>query len=124
VLADVRFLHVLQAVDAGPRPAEASVLRSVVDAVDGGEGQWAPYEGALVGGTAVLFPRDLGTPVDRVRYVVPTAPATGAITYLVTGLVPGAGYAVAFENVGEERRVTVTAGGAEVVADEAGVVRF
>ena len=45
-------------------------------------------------------------------------------SHIVTGLVPGAGYGVAFENVGGERRVTVTAGDAEVVADEAGVVTF
>ncbi|MCC7018576.1 MAG: hypothetical protein IT332_02395 [Ardenticatenales bacterium] len=118
--SDVRFLHVLRAGDAGAaRAAAATLVRTVEGTNDGVGGAATTYEGALVDNAAVLFPRVLGTTVDVVRYAVPAT----TTSHIVTGLVPGAGYGVAFENVGGERRVTVTAGDV-VVADEAGVVRF
>lgn len=103
----VRFLHVLQGADAGASADGAVVVRS-----DDGA-----FEGAAVRGTAVLFPVNVGAAPAQFSY---TAPA-GVARHLVTGLTPGAGYAVQVETVAGGVRVTVQAGGSQQ-ADSGGVL--
>lgn len=106
---DARFLHVLQGADAGAKAEAAAVIRS-----SGG----TPFAGAVVKGTAVLFPVDLG-PVAEVRYTAPAA----VTRHLVTGLVPGGGYEVAKQSAGGGVQITVKPGAA-LKADEGGVLAF
>ena len=103
----VRFLHVLQGADAGAGADEATVIRSE----DGA------FEGAAVGGTAVLFPVNLAAAPAGLVY---TAPA-GVTRHLITGLTPGAGYTVQTAAVAGGVRVTVQGGGSQR-ADSGGVL--
>lgn len=103
----VRFLHVLQGADAGAAADATAVIRSE----DGA------FEGAVVAGTAALFPVTLGTAPVQVAY---TAPA-GITRHLITGLTPDAGYTVQTEPAGSGIRVTVQPGG-DQRADRGGVL--
>ncbi|MER2599538.1 MAG: hypothetical protein ABTQ73_08465 [Caldilineales bacterium] len=105
-----RFLHVLQAADAGAATLTPLLLRST-------DGRW---EGAAAGDAAILFARDLGQPLaGELRY---TAPA-GTRRQLISGLEPGAGYTVQVTATATGVTVSVQPGGA-AVADEAGVLRL
>lgn len=109
--ADLRFLHVLQALDAGAAAAPASLLES-----DVGE----RLAGAQVGDTVVLFRVEAGASLREVRYSVPSITRV----HIVTGLEPGRSYGLRIEAVGGKSQVTLTAGGATVTTDAAGVARF
>lgn len=103
----VRFLHVLQGADAGAGADETTVIHSE----DGA------FEGAVVRGIAVLFPVDVGAAVTQLAYVAPA----GVTRHLVTGLTPGAAYAVQTATVADGVRVTVRGGG-DQRADSGGVL--
>jgi len=103
----VRFLHVLQGADAG---ASADVA-TTINSEDGA------FEGAVVAGTAILFPINLGAGPAGLAY---TAPA-GVARHFITGLTPGAGYTVQVAPAAGGDRVTVQAGGASR-ADSGGVL--
>lgn len=105
--AVARFLHVLQGVDPDADADKAVAVVSDDDA----------FAGAVVGGTAVLFPVDLGGNVDGVTVTVPGG--TGRL--LVTGLAAGGDYDVTTEEDGDDLTVTVTAGG-DLTADDGGVL--
>jgi len=106
---DVRFLTVLQGADRGaPGDAVARVRSSAGTA----------YDGAVAGGHAVLFRRDLRAAFNR---TVVEIPADGLRRILVTGLEPSSEYAVGKETAGDTLRLTVSPGrGAQ--ADGGGVV--
>jgi hypothetical protein len=104
----VRFLHVVQGADGGAAIDPATLLTST-----SGRG----YTGAAVAGTAVLFPVDLGAEVDTTTVAIPA----GVRRTLVTGLVPGAGYAVNTEQSGDGTQLTVSQSGS-TAADPAGVL--
>jgi len=104
----VRFLHVLEAADAGAPPPAAGLVRSRAG---------TPFEGAVVGAFAALFPVDPAVPFTRVTYVVPAA----TTAQLVGGLRPGEGYDVELKRAGGSIEVTIAAGGLQK-ADEAGAI--
>ncbi|MEA2598747.1 MAG: hypothetical protein QOF01_5216, partial [Thermomicrobiales bacterium] len=105
--ADVRFLHVLQGVDAGAA-ADAAVL---FESDDGA------FAGAVVGTTAVLFPVEVGADVGELTYEVPA----DTTAHLITGLAPGGRYDATIESDGGVVRVSV-APGTSVLADDGGVL--
>jgi hypothetical protein len=107
----VRFLHVLQGADAGAPPGPVQLVRSI----DG-----ALFEGAVVRNIVTLFPVDLGVPVTSVKYRVPT----GTRLHRITGLTPKTAYRIAVASVGSQLEVTITSGGTEQSADDAGVLEF
>lgn len=105
--AATRFLHVLQAGDAALTP---TLVRSA-------DGRW---EGAAVGAAVILFAHNLGQRLDgELRY---TAPADAA-QHIITGLEPGADYAVERRVTPAGVEVTIRAGGG-VVAGTGGVLRL
>jgi hypothetical protein len=106
---DARFLHVLQGAGAGAGADAAVLVRS-----SGG----TAFAGAIVKGTAVMFPVEIGA-VTEVRY---TAPAS-VTRHLVTGLSPGGGYEVGRQPAGGGVQITVRPGAA-LKADEGGVLVF
>ena len=101
---NVRFLHVLQAADGGVAADATSRVTSSAGTA---------YEGAAVNGVVVMFPVSITPPFASVTYTVPG----GTVAQLVTGLTPGAGYAVAQNGA----TVTVTPGGG-TNADSGGVL--
>jgi hypothetical protein len=103
-----RFLHVLQGADAGAA-ADATTL---VESISG-----TAFAGAVVAGTAVLFPVELDAPFDGTAYVVPA----GVNTHLISGLTPNAGFTVAREPAGAGEKITLSAGG-PTMADSGGVL--
>ncbi|MBX3029750.1 MAG: hypothetical protein KF809_06295 [Chloroflexi bacterium] len=105
--ASTRLLHVLQGADAGAGVGVPLGLASV-------DGRSA---GAIVGTTAVLFPVDVGTPVDGLSWSVPAT----TTTHLVTGLQPGAGYDVTIGTADDSITMSLTLGG-DSIADDAGVL--
>jgi hypothetical protein len=105
---DIRFLHVLQGADPGVGMDMGALLQ---------EQAGTEYDGAVVRGTAVLFPASLGGPFTGLTYVVPANIAT----HVITGLVPGAGYSVTTQTAAGGLEVTVSAGGA-ISADSGGVL--
>jgi hypothetical protein len=105
---ETRFLHVLQGVDAGVTADEGTLVES-----SGG----TPFTGVVVGGTAVLFPVEIGGDVAEMSYAVPA----GTVRHLVTGLAPGGGYDVDTESAGGELVVTIRAGSIQR-ADEGGML--
>ncbi|HEY7036699.1 MAG TPA: hypothetical protein VH482_35555 [Thermomicrobiales bacterium] len=107
---ETRFLHVLQGVDAGVSPDPVTFGES-------GGGTGTPYTWAVVAGTAVLFPIDLGEKISEVNYLVPA----GTTRHLVTGLEPGGGYDVSTQANGADLVVTIHPGSAQH-ADDGGVL--
>jgi hypothetical protein len=103
----VRFLHVLQGADAGAGADGATALKSE----DGA------FEGAVVRGTAVLFPVNTGAAPTQLAYVAPA----GVTRHLITGLTPGAAYTAQTTPVAGGVRVTVQPGGSQR-ADSGGVL--
>ena len=113
--ADVRFLHVLQATDAGVAPAAALLMTGTV--AGGGAAH-----GALFGSTAVLFVT--APPSGGVTSITCSLPAGSAAPTSVyaTGLMPGASYQLT--NSGGVVGVAMGGGAGSVQADSAGVASF
>jgi hypothetical protein len=78
--ADVRFLDVLEALDTGTTPQQATHLHTTIGSA---------FDGAVVGSTVVIFPVERGK-ADDVHLQVPA----GVTKVVVTGLQPATGYAV------------------------------
>jgi hypothetical protein len=108
---DVRILTVLQGADKGAQPDATTLLRSSAG---------TPFEGVRVAGRAVLFPVDIGSPANDTTVEIP---ANGLERITVTGLEPGAKYAVSKQQDGGTLRLSVTRGG-DARADEAGVLNL
>ena len=108
--ADVRFLHVLQGMDAGLTADEAILVES-----EGG----TPFAGVAVAGTVVMFPVEAGAVVESITYTAPVI----TTRHLVTGLEPGSGWDIATEAAGDGVRITITPGSTET-ANDAGVLTF
>ncbi|HEU4404158.1 MAG TPA: hypothetical protein VFS43_02520 [Polyangiaceae bacterium] len=107
--AEARFLHVLQGASAGDRADEARLVRG-----SGG----VPFVGATFGASAILFPVNVEGPgAPSTAFVVPA----GVERVLVTGLVPGARYAVAVRPATGGTEVSLGPGGG-VKADGGGVL--
>ncbi|WP_354701169.1 hypothetical protein [Paraconexibacter sp. AEG42_29] len=100
---DVRFLNVVQGADGG---ASADPVLRVTSSAG------ASYDGAVVGGTAVLFPVAM-TGGGTTTVALPD----GVRRILVTGLTPGGAYTAQYDGA----TLTVTDGGAQA-ADEGGVL--
>jgi hypothetical protein len=105
---DVRFLHVLEATDAGATPSPVSAVRST---------SGTPFEGAVAGTVAAVFPVDLATAFTAVTYSVPSR-VTGQI---IGGLRPGTAYDVTLTPSDGAIEVVI-APGKTYVADEGGVI--
>jgi len=105
---DLRFLNVLQGADAGVAQTPAQAFQ------DAGE---AALDGVILGRVAVLFPRVMGSVPATSTW---TVPATIQGT-LITGLAPGAGYAVQQATGSSGRTFTLTSGSA-YVADAGGTL--
>jgi hypothetical protein len=103
----VRFLHVLQGADADASADPAMAIKSE----DGA------FEGAVVAGTAVLFPVNLGAAAAGLAYVAPA----GVTRHLITGLTPGVAYTAQTTAVSGGVRVTMQPGGTQR-ADSGGVL--
>jgi hypothetical protein len=105
---ETRFLHVLQAADAGATVGPTAAIQSE----DG------LFAGAVVGTTAILFPVDIGTEVGELRYAVPA----GISTHLITGLTPGGGYDVTTAPAADGGIAVVVTSGADYQADDGGAL--
>jgi hypothetical protein len=103
----VRFLHVLQGANAGATADSATPIET------------AGFSGAVVRGTAILFPTDLSAPFTTLTYTVPSAVSS----HRVTGLTANGAYGVTTRTVGPNIEVTITSGGT-LRADSAGVLTF
>jgi len=99
---------VLQGADAGTAADPITLVES---------GAGTPFVGAVVAGTAVLFPVDAGVEVGELTYAAPA----GTARHLVTGLVPGGGYDVETQAANGEVTVTICPGSAQQ-ADDGGVL--
>ncbi len=106
--AEIRFLHVLQGVDAGSEADQVMLVEST---------QGTPFAGATIKDTAVLFPVDLADELAELTYAVPQ----GTSTHLITGLAPGGRYDVQTEAENGDLIVTIRPGGKER-ADDGGVL--
>jgi len=107
--AATQFLTVLQGADASAQIAPAVAIK--------GTSPSTTFDGAVVAGTAVLFPTTFGTSVQSLVY---TAPAT-VTRHLVTGLIPGQGYNVSVAQVAGGQKLTISLG-SQHTADAAGVL--
>lgn len=107
--ATVRFLHVLQGLDAGATAAPATLIES---------SSGTAFAGAVVNETVVLFPVEWGATFSSVTYSAPV----GVGKHLITGLTPNAGYAVTQQTSNGQVQMTITANGATVTADNGGVL--
>ncbi len=104
----MRFLHVLEAADAGVPVGAARMVQSC-------SGQ--AFQGAAAAGAVVMFPVDATAPFTGTSWVAPA----GTGLQLVTGLAPGALCTVTKVSEAGGVRVSVTAGGS-LAADAAGVL--
>ncbi|MFN8487804.1 MAG: hypothetical protein U0350_09450 [Caldilineaceae bacterium] len=109
--ASVRFLHVLQGLDAGANASPATLIES---------SSGVPFAGAVVNNTAVLFPVEWGAAFTGVTYSTPA----GVTNHIVTGLTPNAGYNVTKQTVNGQTQVTITPNGNTIRADSGGVLVF
>lgn len=105
---DVRFLHTLEGADPGAAASARRLVRSSAG---------TPFEGAVLGTSAVLFPVDLTAPFTQVTYSLPR----GTSRQLITGLAPNGGYDVKTKAAGGSIEVTIAPGSAQR-ADQAGVL--
>jgi hypothetical protein len=105
-----RFLHVVQGADGGASASAAALLRSSAGNA---------YEGAVVAGTAVMFPVDLGAAVASTTLVVPA----GVTRVFVTGLTPNKGYRVETRPGGGGTELTVATEG-DKTSDGGGVLNL
>jgi hypothetical protein len=106
--ADTEFLHVLQGANAGIAMTPATLLQSA---------SGSPFDGALFGSAAVYFPVIRNQPFAGVTFAVPAA----IHQMLVTGLTPGASYAVSIQAAGGGNTVSVDVGSGSS-ADAGGVL--
>ncbi len=115
---DMRFLTVLQGLDAGTIPWQADVIHSQSGDL---------FDGVLINRLAVLFPSDLGS---QPQYSLQTgAPFSDLVITLpnnilgelITGLKPFTGYTIHSQPVGSDIELTITPGGS-VFADSGGVL--
>jgi hypothetical protein len=102
-----RFLHVVQGADGDASPEQATLLRSSAGTA---------FEGAVVAGTAVIFPVDLGAEVATTTITVPSG-----LTLLITGLRKDTGYRVDAQPGRDGTEVTIASGG-DNKADGGGVL--
>lgn len=109
--ARTRFLHVLQGADASGTADPATLVESR---------SGTPFAGAVVNGTAVLFPVDLAAPFTSTSYEVP--PGTAA--HRITGLTPNGRYHLSVvPGNGGSLLATLTPGGSsDPAADSGGVL--
>ncbi|MEZ4733358.1 MAG: hypothetical protein R3E79_40195 [Caldilineaceae bacterium] len=107
--ATVRFLHVLQGVDAGAAVAPVTSIES---------SSGTAFAGAVVKETVVLFPVEWGAAFSGVTYSVPAT----VNQHLITGLTPSAGYDVVQQLVNGQVQVTITPNGSMFTADSGGVL--
>ncbi|MCU0681917.1 MAG: hypothetical protein MUF34_06605, partial [Polyangiaceae bacterium] len=106
---ETRFLHVLQGANASGRAEAATMVKGA-----GG----SPFVGAAFGPNAVIFPVNVDEKgASAAAFVLPA----GVKRVLVTGLAPGAAYAVAKKPAGAGIEVSVSAGGGSK-ADGGGVL--
>jgi hypothetical protein len=107
---DARFLHVLQAADAGVAPEPTSLIQS-----SGG----TAFDGAIVAGlnTVVMFKRDTAAAFGGVSFEVPVNTAH----VCVTGLNPNSSYSLTEQSTSGGVLVTVAVG-AGLATDPAGVL--
>jgi hypothetical protein len=96
-----RFLHVLEGADAGANRSTTTLVQS------------STHDGVLVGGTVVMFPKDLGA--TSASWSDPS----GATKHLVTGLSPNAKYDVTLSG----SSVSIQPG-SQKTTDDAGVLAF
>lgn len=109
--AEARFLNVLQGVDAGGNPDAPLLLKSE---------SGVPYDGVMVGTSAVLFPANHHVTVPGVTFSVPAE--TKRI--YVTGLAPNGGYDV-IETVQKDGSISVKVMlGKQKLSDAGGVLAF
>ncbi len=107
---ETRFLHVLQGADAGTAADPITLFES---------GPGTPFVGAMVAGTAVLFPVEVGVDVGELTYGAPA----GTILHLVTGLVPGGGYDIETQAAGGDVTVSIRPG-STLIANDGGLLGF
>jgi hypothetical protein len=105
---DICFLTVLEGLDAGATPSAVQHLQS-----SGG----TPFEGVLVGNTAILFAVEMAAPFASLIYAIPST----VTAQLITGLAPGGGYDVSSQRSGGQISVTLAPGTA-YHADSGGVL--
>lgn len=106
-----RFLGVIQGADAGGAADPATLVK--------GTGSVA-FDAAVVKGTLVAFPVDLGGAFSSVTFDVPNTTKA----FLVTGLVPNASYDTTIEPSADGTlHVKIQSGGAKT-ADKGGVLAF
>jgi len=106
--ADVRFLNVLQGVDAGGTKLPTSYFEST---------SGNHFDGTLIGNVAVAFKTSYTSSFSLTRFVVPV---TTSKIY-VTGLDKNAGYTVTITNVAGGKQVKIAKTGPSV-SDKAGVL--
>ncbi len=108
---NIRFLHVLQAADAG-MPADAT---AILQSASGNA-----FEGVSVRGVAVLFPVNvLSNNFTNLGYNAPL----GVTNHYIAGLGPNASYTVTVQTNAGQIQVTVTPGSG-ATADNAGLLSF
>ncbi len=78
--ADVRFLQVLQAADAGASVSPAQLIQTAD----------ATWQGAQVGTAVVLFPKSFGQPFTGLSYTF----AAPVVNHVITGLAPATAFCV------------------------------
>lgn len=105
--ASQSFLEVLQGTDAGTKADAATLVTSSAGNM---------FEGAVVAGTAVLFPADTAA-FASVTYTVPAS----VTRQLVTGLTPGGGYTV-LQSAGPGGATMHIVPGGTAKADASGVL--
>lgn len=103
-----RFLHVLQAANAGASLPAAALVQSSDQA----------FRGAQVGDTVVMFPDTLGATVTSLGYA-----CNGAATHIITGLSPNAGYNVSASANGLTLQAAGAGNAGSHRADSGGVLR-
>jgi hypothetical protein len=104
---DVRFLNVLQGMDAGQSPDPTTLVQS-----SAGDS----YDGAIVGGFAALFKHDATTPLATTTFTL----SSNATYVYVSGLTPGGGYTATVTTTPNTWTVTITTGGGTIA--DSGVV--
>jgi hypothetical protein len=107
---DIRFLHVLEGIDANGTPLAVSSITS---------SSGTAFDGAAVGATALMFIHD-DTQTASFATTSYTEPSTVTVNY-VAGLKPNTGYTV--KRSAGNTQVNVTAGGT-TTTDNAGVLKF
>lgn len=103
--SNMRFLHVLQGVNAGVPAMVGTYVQS---------SSGTPFDGAEFGSNAVFFPVSSGATILTTTFNIPI----GITTIVIAGLTPGASYGVS----STKKSLTLTVGGG-YVADSAGLLK-